>query len=163
MSPPVKADGQSTHLRKRKLTRRFCFTSLKSLMNDRSESYMKSILCIDQSGVTLSDVDQEMRQGGDSWGAAPAEWCFYQSFTSSPYRVSDRNVKFRKPEDREVETCRDGGCDGNVGSVHSTCRHGGNARLRHFDVQVTAAHDFRPMSPRGQFYGSRSQPGQGTW
>ena len=122
-------------------------------MSDRSESYMKSILCIDQSGMTLSDVDQEMRQGGDLPGAAPAEWCFYQSFTSSPYRVTDRKVKYRKPEDREVETCRDWGCDGNVGSVHSTCRHGGNARLLHFDGRVTAAYDFRPMSRRDSFMG----------
>ena len=132
-------------------------------MTDRPVTDIKSVVCIDHGEMTLSGVDQKMRQGGDSWGAAPAEWCFYQSFTLLPYRVSDRNVKYRKPEDRKVETCRDGGCDGNVGIVHSTCWHGGNARLLHFDGRVTATHDFRPMSPKGQSYGSRSQPGQGTW
>ena len=64
-------------------------------MSDRPVTDMKSIVCINNFEMTLNDFDQEMRQGGDSWGAAPAEWCFYQSFTSSPYRVRDRNMGSR--------------------------------------------------------------------
>ena len=142
------------------LTRCLCLASLETVMRDRPVTDMKSIVCMDHCEMTLSDVDQEMRQGGDSKGAVPAEGVSINHSRHPPIGVSDRIMRYRNLTTWGTKSSRNVGCEGKVEAVHFTCRAPWHPTRWNFEGGVV--HTISAPCPEGTVLITRCVSGAGS-